>query len=73
MMSPGLETSEVQRKLRRAGFTCSRRARGDYEVWAHQTDDRRVLLPGQRDLLSPSALRSIVRQAGLTMQEFLNL
>lgn len=72
-MVSGLELSEVQRKLRRAGFSYSRRARGSYEVWAHQTSDRRVLLPRQGGPLSPATLRSIVRQASLTMEEFLNL
>jgi predicted RNA binding protein YcfA (HicA-like mRNA interferase family) len=60
--------------LQRAGFIVDRIA-GSHYIMAHSNDARRaVTVPvhGARDL-KPGTLRSIIRQAGLTVEELRNL
>ena len=73
MMLSDLDPTEVIRRLKRAGFVYSRKARGSYEIWVHPMSDRRLVIPPQGRGFSPSTIRSIIKQAGLTMEEFLRL
>lgn len=76
-MSPGLPTvnaRQVLAALRRAGFVVDRVV-GSHHVLAHPDDPRRaVTVPfhGSKDLKA-GTLRSIIRQAGLTVEEFREL
>ena len=76
-MTPGLPAvsgREVVRALQRAGFMVERMA-GSHHIMAHPNDPRRVVtvpVHGARDL-KPGTLRSIVRQAGLSVEGFRNL
>ncbi len=72
-MLSDLDPTEVLRKLKRAGFVYSRKARGSYEIWVHPMNDRRLVIPPQGRGFSPSTIRSIIKQAGLSMEEFLRL
>ncbi len=60
--------------LRHAGFVVDRVA-GSHYILRHQNNPRRaVSVPfhGARDL-KPGTLRNIIRQAGLTVEEFVGL
>jgi predicted RNA binding protein YcfA (HicA-like mRNA interferase family) len=76
-MTPGLPAvsgREVVRALQRAGFVVERVA-ASHLIMAHPDDPRRVVtvpVHGARDL-KPGTLRSIVRQAGLSVEGFRNL
>jgi predicted RNA binding protein YcfA (HicA-like mRNA interferase family) len=62
------------RALERAGFFVAR-TRGSHRIMAHRDDSSRyaiVPVHGNKDL-KPGTLRNILKQAGLTINEFLEL
>ncbi|HUA55557.1 MAG TPA: type II toxin-antitoxin system HicA family toxin [Candidatus Sulfotelmatobacter sp.] len=68
---PALRARDVVRALERAGFV-EKRVSGSHCLLAHRDDPTRAVvvpLHGTRDL-KPGTLRSIIRQAGLTLDEF---
>lgn len=71
---PAVNARQVLAALRRAGFVVDRIS-GSHHMLVHTTDSRRtVTVPfhGARSL-RPGTLRNIVRQAGLTVEEFRDL
>lgn len=70
----GLPTASGRRAvlaLAKAGFVVDRTV-GSHQILAHREDASRVVtvpVHGNRDL-KPGTLRSIIRQAGLTVAEF---
>jgi predicted RNA binding protein YcfA (HicA-like mRNA interferase family) len=71
---PAVRAREVIRALQRAGFI-EKRVSGSHCLLGHRDDPTRAVvvpLHGARDL-KPGTLRSIIRQAGLTMEEFRDL
>lgn len=70
---PPLKPQEVVRVLQRAGFVVVRQ-RGSHIHMKHpQEPGRRVTIPYHRRDLAPKTIASIIRQAGLTVEEFLKL
>ena len=71
---PAVNARRVIRALERAGFIVDRIV-GSHHVMAHRlARTRAVTVPykGGKDL-KPGTLRSIIRQAGLTVEEFVRL
>ena len=71
---PVISGKEVIRALNRAGFVVERIV-GSHHVLVHPDDPRHtVTVPvhGNRDL-KPGTLRAIIRQSGLTVEEFSKL
>jgi predicted RNA binding protein YcfA (HicA-like mRNA interferase family) len=70
---PVVSGREVVRALQRAGFVVDRRV-GSHVTMVNAATARRATLPvhGSEDL-PPGTLRSILRQAGLTVDEFVLL
>ncbi|MBI4199757.1 MAG: type II toxin-antitoxin system HicA family toxin [Chloroflexi bacterium] len=69
----GFAASEVMRKLRRAGFAFDRQAKGSHEIWWNPETRRRTTLPNHPGDLPEATVRAITRQAGLTVEDFLQL
>jgi predicted RNA binding protein YcfA (HicA-like mRNA interferase family) len=68
---PVLNARDVLRALRKAGFV-DKRVSGSHYLLAHRDDPARaVTVPyhGARDL-KPGTLRSIIRQAGFSIEDF---
>lgn len=64
---------EAMRALERAGFFVHHQT-GSHSVLRHATDaSRRVVVPVHARDLKPGTLRAIVRSAGLSVQEFVDL
>jgi len=71
---PATSGRQAVRALQKAGFVVDRIV-GSHHVMAHPDDPKRaVTVPvhGNRDL-KPGTLRSVIRQAGLTAEEFRQL
>jgi predicted RNA binding protein YcfA (HicA-like mRNA interferase family) len=71
---PVISGKRVIQVLQRAGFVVERIV-GSHHVLVYPGDASRAVtvpLHGNRDL-KPGTLRSIIRQAGFTVEEFLNL
>jgi len=70
---PPLKPREVVRILERVGFIVVRQ-RGSHIHMKHpDRPGRRVTIPYHSRDLAPKTLASIIRQAGLTVEEFLKL
>lgn len=66
---PVLKSSELVRIVRQRGFVFDRQ-RGSHAVYYHQQQHRRVVIPMHNKDLKPGTLRGIIRDLGLTVEEF---
>ena len=68
---PVLTARDVLRALRKAGFV-EKRVSGNHYLLVHATEpSRAVTVPYHRSRdLKPGTIRSIIRQAGFTVDEF---
>lgn len=68
---PSLKPNEVIHKLRKAGFIFDRHAKGSHEIWHNPATHRRTVIPNHpgKDI-SKGTLRAIIREAGLTVEDF---
>jgi predicted RNA binding protein YcfA (HicA-like mRNA interferase family) len=69
----GLSANDVIRRLRRAGFVFDRQAKGSHEIWWNPETKRRTTVPRHPGDLPEGTVTAIVRQAGLTVDDFLDL
>lgn len=69
----GFSPDEVIRKLRRAGFVFDRQAKGSHEIWRNPATRARTTVPHHPGDLPESTVRAIIRQAGISVEQFLEL
>ncbi len=67
----GFTSSDVVRRLRKAGFAFDRQARGSHEVWYNAKTHRRTTIPRHPGDLPEGTLIAILKQAGIEVDEFL--
>lgn len=71
---PVLKPGEVIRKLKRAGFVFDRQAKGSHEIWYNPATRRRTVVPNHPGVdLPKGTLKAIIDQAGLSIDEFIDL
>ena len=70
---PALKPREVVRILEKAGFVVVRQRGSHIQMKHPDQPERRITIPYHRRDLAPKTLASIIRQAGLTVEEFLKL
>lgn len=70
---PAMTTRDVIRKLRAAGFVFDRSAKGAHEIWYNPLSRRRTMISRHPGDIPKGTLRAIIREAGFTVEEFLNL
>ena len=69
-LSP-LKYREVIGCLRANGFIFDRPAKGSHEIWYNPTTRRRTTVPHHPGTLALGTLRAIIKQSGLTVDQFL--
>ncbi len=69
----GFTYSDVTQKLRKIGFAYDRQAKGSHEIWRQASTGLRTTIGNHGGHIPEGTLRAIVRQAGLTVDEFLAL
>ena len=69
----GLSYRDVVGRLRRAGFEFDRHAKGSHEIWWHPSSRRRTTVPNHPGDLDEGTVRAVIRQAGITVDDFLAL
>jgi predicted RNA binding protein YcfA (HicA-like mRNA interferase family) len=69
----GFKADDVVRKLRRAGFVFDRQRKGSHQIWWNPDTRRRTTVPRHPGDLPEGTVAAIVKQAGLTADEFLAL
>jgi predicted RNA binding protein YcfA (HicA-like mRNA interferase family) len=70
---PALSAHEVVRALARTGFSVHRVKGSHHHLRNPDRPDARPVVPMHRGDLPPGTLRAIIRQAGLSVSEFLDL
>jgi predicted RNA binding protein YcfA (HicA-like mRNA interferase family) len=67
---PRVSGRECAKALQNAGFRFIRQGKGDHMVYRRDNPFAQVTIPDHRELDS-GTLRSIIRQAGLTVEQFI--
>jgi len=65
---------EVTKRLRKLGFRFYRRGKGSHELWVRDEDGKVIPVPryiGKR--IRKGTLRAIIREVGITVEEFMKL
>ena len=69
---PTINGRECIRALERGGFEVVRQT-GSHVIMRRNNPKVRVIVPNHRKDLRPNTLRSIIRNSGLTVEEFVKL
>ena len=69
----GFKYIEIVRKLKKAGFEFDRHAKGSHEIWWNPSSRARTTIPNHPRDIPEGTLRAILKQAGISPEEFLNL
>jgi predicted RNA binding protein YcfA (HicA-like mRNA interferase family) len=75
MKLPILSSSEIERVLHRAGFKpAPKRGKGSHKAFVKETKNKKflVIVP-QKKTIPRGTLLAIIKQAGLTKEEFMRL
>jgi predicted RNA binding protein YcfA (HicA-like mRNA interferase family) len=64
---------EVTARLRRVGFRFFRHGKGSHELWARDSDGSVVPVPHHAKPIRKGTLRAIIRETGLSVEEFMDL
>lgn len=67
----GFKYREVARKLRTFGYAYVRQGKGSHEVWRHTNSGLVIIVPHHSRDMPEGTLRSILREAGIDVEEFL--
>lgn len=71
---PVLTSRDVIKGLKKAGFEFDRQAKGSHEIWYNPDTKRRTTIPNHPGLeIKKGTLKAILAQAGLSLEEFMNL
>lgn len=67
----GFTYRQITRRLKRLGFEFDRHARGSHEIWWNPVTRRRTTISNHPGDLPEGTVIAILRQAGVTANEFL--
>ncbi len=67
----GFSYREVAKRLRGFGFSFDRQAAGSHEIWFNESTGRYTTIPNHPGDLPEGTLRAILKQAGVSPEEFL--
>jgi len=68
----GFAYREVVKRLKLFGFTFYRQAAGSHEIWFNETTKKVTTIPYHSGDIPEGTLRVIVKQAGISPEDFLN-
>ena len=68
----GFSYRDVTRKLRKFGFAFDREGPGSHEIWRHGESGRKVTIPRHTGDVHEGTLRSILREAGISVDDFVD-
>ena len=71
---PSITARDDIKKLKKAGFVFDRQAKGSHEIWYNPITKRRTTIPNHPGVDIPKGtLKAIIKEAGLTVEDFLEL
>jgi predicted RNA binding protein YcfA (HicA-like mRNA interferase family) len=68
----GFKYKDVVRKLRNLGFEFVRQGAGSHEIWRHLETKRKVTVAFHSGDMPEPTLRKILREGGVTVDDFLD-
>jgi len=69
----GFNYRKVIKKLKQAGFNFYRQAAGSHEIWFNPETKRFTTIPNHPGDIPEGTLNAIIKQAGISIEEFLLL
>jgi len=69
----GFTYKEIVRRLKLFGFSFLRQAAGSHEIWYNKSTGRYTTIPNHTGDMPPGTLRAILKQAGISIDNFINL
>lgn len=67
----GYRYREIAQRLRALGFGFDRQAAGSHEIWFNAATNRYTTIPNHPGDMPEGTLRAILRQAGVSVEDFL--
>jgi predicted RNA binding protein YcfA (HicA-like mRNA interferase family) len=67
----GFRYRDIAKRLRARGFSFYRHAAGSHEIWYNETTKKYTTMPNHTGDMPEGTLRAILKQAGITPDEFL--
>jgi predicted RNA binding protein YcfA (HicA-like mRNA interferase family) len=68
----GFKYRQIVKKLKKLGFHFDRQAAGSHEIWYNAETDRYTTIPNHPGDMPEGTLRAILKQAGVSPEEFLS-
>ncbi len=69
----GFSYRQVITKPKKVGFEFDRNAKGSHEIWWNPVNRKRTTIPNHPKDLAEGTLNAILKQAGISTDEFLKL
>jgi predicted RNA binding protein YcfA (HicA-like mRNA interferase family) len=69
----GFRYRDIVWRLKQLGFTFERQAAGSHEIWSNPASGRYTTIPNHPGDMPEGTLRAILREAGVTPDDFLRL
>jgi predicted RNA binding protein YcfA (HicA-like mRNA interferase family) len=67
----GFRYRDIVKRLKELGFEFHRQAAGSHEIWVRRPANRYTTIPNHPGDMPEGTLRAILRQAGVSPEEFL--
>lgn len=67
----GFRYREIAKRLKAFGFAFDRQATGSHEIWYNEQSDRYTTIPNHPGDMPEGTLRAILKQAGISPNDFL--
>ena len=68
----GFKYRVIIRKLKKFGFTFYRQAAGSHEIWYNKSTNRYTTIPNHSGDMPEGTLKAILKQAGISPDDFIN-
>ena len=68
----GFGYRNIARRMKALGFRFDRQAAGSHEIWYNPATDRYTTIPNHPKDMPEGTLRAILKQAGISTEDFLN-
>ena len=68
----GFKYRQIIKKLRKLGLSFDRQAASSHEIWFSQATDKYTIIPNHPGDMPEGTLRAILKQANISITEFLN-
>ena len=68
----GFKYRQIIKRLKKLGFEFDRQAAGSHEIWYNTTTDLYTTIPNHPGDMPEGTLKAILKQSGVSTEEFLN-